>query len=40
MTEKLDKISLQEVIDVYNEVSAMAKSLQDKEKAAESENND
>lgn len=40
MTEKFDQISLMEVIDIFNEVSSMKKSLQDKEKAAEDENND
>ena len=40
MIEKLDQISLNEVISIYNEVSTMVKSLQDKEKAAESDNND
>ena len=39
MTEKLDQVSLSEVIDIFNEVSTMVKSLQDKEKAAEGENN-
>ena len=40
MKDKLDNISLSEVIEVYNEVSSMTKSLQDKEKAAESDSND
>lgn len=40
MQDKLDQVSLSEVIEIYNEISTMAKSLQEKEKAAESENND
>ena len=41
MQEKLDGIALDEVLDVYNEVSSMVKSLEDREKElAESENND
>ena len=40
MIEKLDQISLSDVISIYNEVSTMVKSLRDKEKAAESDNND
>ena len=41
MQEQLDKVSLEEVIEIYNSVSAMLKSLQDREKAAlESEEND
>ena len=38
--ERYDKISLGEVLDIYNEISSMIKSLEDREKAlAESENN-
>lgn len=35
MQEELDKVSLEEVIEIYNSVSAMLKSLQDKEKEAQ-----
>lgn len=39
--EMYDKIPLGEVLDVYNEVSSMIKSLEDREKElAESDNND
>ena len=39
--EKYDKVSLSEVLDIYNEVSSMIKSLEDREKElAESESND
>ena len=41
MQEELDKVSLDEVLDIYKEISSMYKSLEDKEKEiAESENND
>ena len=41
MQEELDKVSLDEVLDIYKEISAMYKSLEDKEKEiAESEEND
>ena len=41
MQEGLDKISLKEVLDIYNMISSMIKSLEDKEKQiTESENND
>ena len=41
MQEKLDSISLKEILDIYNELCAMVKSLEDREKEiAESENND
>lgn len=40
MQEEFDKVSLNEVLDIYDEVSSMVKSLEDKEKElAESENN-
>ena len=40
MEERLDQESLKDVIEIYNNVSAMLKSLQEKEKAImESENN-
>ena len=39
--ELFDKISLEEVLELYNETSSMIKSLEDREKElAESENND
>ena len=39
--ELFDKVSLNEIIDIYNETSSMIKSLEDREKElAESENND
>ena len=39
--EMFDKVSLKEIIDIYNETSSMIKSLEDREKEiAESENND
>lgn len=41
MQEKLDSISLKEVLDIYNEICSMIKSLEDREKElAESESND
>ena len=41
MEEELEKVSLEEVIDIYNSITSMLKSLQEKEKAIlESENND
>ena len=41
MQEDLDNVSLEEILDIYKEISAMVKSLEDKEKEiAESENND
>ena len=41
MTENLDKVSLEEVLDIYNELGIMIKSLQDDENnIAESEKND
>ncbi len=41
MQEKLDGVSLKEVLDIYNEICSMLKSLEDKEKElTESENND
>lgn len=40
MQEELDSISLSEVISIYNEVSSMVKSLEEKENALlESDNN-
>ena len=40
MQENLDTISLSELISVYNEISSMVKSLEEKEKALlESEQN-
>ena len=39
--ELFDKLSLEEVLTIYNETSSMIKSLEDREKQlAESENND
>lgn len=39
--ELFDKLSLEEVLELYNETSSMIKSLEDREKElAESENND
>lgn len=39
--EMFDKVSLKEIVDIYNETSSMIKSLEDREKElAESENND
>ena len=39
--ELFDKVSLNEIIDIYNETSSMIKSLEDREKElAESEKND
>ncbi len=39
--EKYDKVSLEETLDIYNEIGLMIKSLEDREKElAESENND
>ena len=39
--ELFDKVSLKEVIDIYNETSSMIKTLEDREKElVESENND
>ncbi len=32
MTEKLDSIPLDEVLEIYNEISVMLKSLEDKKK--------
>ncbi len=32
MTEKLDNIPLDEVLEIYNEISSMLKSLEDKKK--------
>ena len=41
MQEKLDGVSLKEVLDIYNEICSIIKSLEDKEKELmESENND
>ena len=41
MKEQLDTISLQEVLDIYSEISSMLKSLEDKDKELEeSDNND
>ncbi len=40
MQEELDKVSLEEVIEIYNSVSAMLKSLQDKEKATQESEED
>ena len=41
MQEKLDGVALAEVLDIYNEICTMVKSLEDKEKEiAESDNND
>lgn len=41
MQEKLDGVSLKEVLDIYNEICSMIKSLEDKEKELmESDNND
>ena len=41
MQEKLDGIDIGEVLDIYNELCSMIKSLEDKEKELlESENND
>ena len=41
MQEEFDKVSLDEVLEIYETVSGMVKSLEDKEKElAESENND
>ncbi len=41
MQEELDKVSLDEVLEIYNEISSMCKSLEDKDKElSESENND
>ena len=41
MQEELEQVSLQEVLNIYNEVSSMVKSLEDKEKELlESEEND
>lgn len=39
MADKLDQVSLLEVIDIFNEISSMKKSLQDKEKAIGEDNN-
>ena len=40
MQKELDKVSLAEVLDIYNVISGMLKSLEDKEKEiTESENN-
>ena len=39
--ELFDKLSLEEVLELYNETSSMIKSLEDREKElAESDNND
>ncbi len=40
MIEKLDQVPLLEVIDIFNEINSMKKSLQDKEKASEDDSND
>ena len=39
MQESLDNISLTEVLDIYNEITSMIKSLEDRENALESETN-
>ena len=41
MQDKLDKIALSEVLNIYKEISSMLKSLEEREKQiAESEKND
>ncbi len=41
MEEELEKVSLEEVVEIYNSITAMLKSLQEKEKAIlESEKDD
>ena len=41
MQEKLESVSLSEVLDIYSELCSMVKSLEDKEnELAESENSD